>query len=111
MSTAPAGEGWVPEDSFALRLAMTRFRLGVSQEEAAKRTGLKASTWATWETGARPRGMDLVVQKISDGLGVDRGWLMFGGPLHDWRPDPGTPGEQVDRPSPWMAEVVELRAA
>lgn len=88
-----------PADSFALRLAMMRTELGISLEEAAERCGLKPSTWATWEKGARPRGMDSVVQKIADGLGYDRGWIMFGGPLHDPSTDPDTPGGQGKPPT------------
>lgn len=69
----------VPRDSFALRLVAMRHELDLSQDAAAERCGLKASTWATWENGARPRAMNDVVEKIADGLGFDRGWLMFGG--------------------------------
>lgn len=75
-------EGWVPEDSFALRLVIVRRQSGdLSQVEAAERCGLKPSTWATWENGARPRGMDKVVESIHRGLGTNKVWLMWGGPL------------------------------
>lgn len=76
-----------PRDSFAIRLVIMRTELGLSQGEAAERCGLSGPTWSTWERGARPRGMDRVVQQIAKGLGYDRGWIMFGGPLNEGGPD------------------------
>lgn len=69
---------WVPEDSFGSRLVLVRRELDLTTEEAAKRCGLKAPTWNTWENGARPRGMNDVVEAIHKGLGVSRAWLMWG---------------------------------
>ena len=100
MTAAMTSAPWVPTDTFGMRLVMVRAQKGLSQEEAAARCGLKASTWATWEkpNGAKPRGLEEVIRKISSGLGVDRGWLMFGGPLHDYAPDDRDPNTgEVDR--------------
>ncbi len=106
-------EPWVPSDSFALRLVMVRAALSLSQEAAAERCGLNEKTWSTWERGRRPRGLDTVVRQIASGLGVDRGWLMFGGPING--PD------QPNRESPCttdfenqldlFADVLELAGA
>lgn len=71
----------IPEDSFALRLVIVRRALGLSQEEAALRCALDDGSWSNWENGTKPRGMDKVVETISSKLGVDRDWLMWGGPL------------------------------
>jgi transcriptional regulator with XRE-family HTH domain len=74
-------ETWVPTDTFAARLRLIRFQLGWSVEEASAVCGTKPATWSTWERGASPRGMDAVVRAIVAASGVDRDWLMWGGPL------------------------------
>jgi len=81
-----------PTDTFAVRLIIARHHCGdLSQVEAAARCGLKASTWATWEAGAKPRDQAEVVSRISRGLNLPREWLAWGGPL---RPEhePSMPG-------------------
>jgi len=84
---------WVPGDTFASRLVLVRRELGLSTEEIAERCNLKHQTWSTWERGARPRGMDRVVARISMATGVSREWLMWGGPLSEGghAPDGGSP--------------------
>jgi transcriptional regulator with XRE-family HTH domain len=69
---------WVPSDTFATRLVLVRRELGVSVKEAAAQAGLHYATWSTWENGRKPADMAAVVRAISDGLGVDRDWLMWG---------------------------------
>lgn len=81
---------WVPGDSLALRLVLVRHALGVSQREAAARCGLTFGEWQSIEAGRKARGLDEKVAKISDSLGVDRMWLMWGGPLGTG-PYPGGP--------------------
>lgn len=83
MATAAAHQQqpWVPFDTFGNRLTLIRQHLGLSQVEAAERCGLDDGSWSNWERGAKPRGMDRVVQAIAAGLGVDRDWLMWGGEL------------------------------
>ena len=72
---------WRPIDTFGSRLVLIRRELGLSTEEIADRCGLKHQTWSTWERGATPRGMNAVVAKIALATGVNRDWLMWGGPL------------------------------
>lgn len=79
MSTETA-HAWVPTDSFGSRLVLTRRELGLSVKDAADMCGLHYATWSTWENGRKPANMAAVVRAISDGLGVSRDWLMWGGP-------------------------------
>ena len=81
-------QGWVPEDSLAHRLVLVRRQLGLSQREAALRTGLTFGEWQSLEDGRSARGLDVKVGRISTTLGVDREWLMWGGPLAG-KPGPG----------------------
>lgn len=74
-------EAWVPTDSFAARLRLVRFELGASVEEICSATKVRPPTWSKWERGAEPRRMGAVVMQISEATGVDREWLMWGGPL------------------------------
>lgn len=74
-------EPMIPEDTFAVRLVIIRSTLGLTQKEAAQRCGLDDGSWSNWENGAKPRGMDRVVEAICSNLSVDRDWLMWGGPL------------------------------
>lgn len=100
---APA-EPLIPEDSFALRLVIIRQVLDLTQAEAAARCGLDDGSWSNWENGTKPRGMDAVVEKIVTALGVDRDWLMWGGPLRTGRfatwlsslPEPTGQGSLLD---------------
>jgi len=73
--------GWIPQDTFKARLRLVREELGLTVREAAARCGFHYATWSTWERGTDPRHMVAVVEKISATLGVDRDWLMWGGPL------------------------------
>lgn len=72
---------FIPEDTFGLRLIALRTHLKLTQAEIAARCDLDDGSWSNWERGAKPRGMDQIVRKISDALGVDRDWLMWGGSL------------------------------
>jgi transcriptional regulator with XRE-family HTH domain len=76
-----AAEAWVPTDTFAARLRLVRFELGWSVEEAADRCHTHPATLSKWERGASPRGLAGVVVAIVAASGVDRDWLMWGGPL------------------------------
>lgn len=79
--TAQPAEGWIPEDSLALRLFLVRKQLGLSQRQAALKTGVSYGSWQSMEDGRQARGVDTKVAKICAALGVDREWLMWGGPL------------------------------
>lgn len=90
----PWGRGWVPADTFAARLALARMHAdNITIRDAAERCGLNYGSWSNWERGKKPRDLLETVEAISEGLGVDRDWLLFGGPLADaeenrqrWRP-------------------------
>lgn len=69
---------WVPTLTFAHRLVMVRKQLGLTVEDAAVRCGIPHATWTTWERGTNPRNMATAVEKIEQGLGADRQWLMWG---------------------------------
>jgi transcriptional regulator with XRE-family HTH domain len=85
-TTGSARRGWVPRDTFAARLVLVRADHGLTQEQAAGACGLNRATWRLWEAGGSPRNMAEVVARISEGLGVDRDWLLWGGPLVGDRP-------------------------
>ena len=72
--------GFIPRvESFGDRLALLRHRLGLSRKAAAAKCGLDDASWANWErANTRPRDFPQVVQAISDNLGADRDWLMWG---------------------------------
>lgn len=72
----------IPIDTFAARLMLVRMHAGyLTINEAAERCGLNYGSWSNWERGKQPRDLLGVVQAISENLGVDRDWLMWGGPL------------------------------
>lgn len=74
--------GRIPLDTFANRVMLARVHAGFQTiDDAAKRCGLNRQSWSNWEKGMKPRDLLDVVEAISDGLGVDRNWLLFGGPL------------------------------
>jgi len=72
------GSNWTPDDTFGSRLLLVRRALQLTTEEAATACGLVSPTWNTWENGSTPRKLNDVVEKISQALGVDRDWLMWG---------------------------------
>ena len=100
----------VPRDTFALRLIALRIELGLTVEEAATKCGLKYQTWSTWERGAIPRRQGAVVAAISLALGVDRDWLMYGGPLRPETPAP-EPGQPSLGSSRSDSELMQTRLA
>lgn len=81
MSTQTESLAWRPEDTLATRLLVMRHQLRISQREAALRTGLTFGEWQSMENGAAARGIDKKVVRIAKTLGVDRDWLMWGGPM------------------------------
>jgi transcriptional regulator with XRE-family HTH domain len=87
MTTQPA-HGWVPEDNLATRLVLVRRQLGLTQRQAAERTGLTFGEWQSMEDGRQARGIDQKVARISLALGVDRDWLMWGPVNKPYRPHP-----------------------
>ncbi|HET8684145.1 MAG TPA: helix-turn-helix transcriptional regulator [Micromonosporaceae bacterium] len=84
--TTTTGEGSrtgaVPGDSFAHRLMLVRAHAGyLTVKDAAERCGLNYGSWSNWERGAKPRDLVETVDAIAASLGIDRNWLLFGGPL------------------------------
>lgn len=74
-----AERGAIPHDTFASRLVMVRMHHGyLTIEQAAAKCGVNYGSWSNWERGMNPRDILGVAQKISDGLGIDYEWLLFG---------------------------------
>jgi transcriptional regulator with XRE-family HTH domain len=84
--SAQTSHGWVPRGDFAARLVLTRREAGLTVREAADKCGVHYATWSTWERGRLPSDMAGVVRRVSDSLGVDKNWLMWGGGFGDGRP-------------------------
>ncbi|QCG77778.1 immunity repressor [Gordonia phage Reyja] len=73
--------------------------MGLTMKQAAERVGTDVITergWQSIEEGRSPRQLDVKVKRIALALGVDRDWLMWGGPLGN---DGGTGGDG-NGPSP-----------
>lgn len=105
-----AAQGWVPtDDTFAVRLAMTRTLMGWSNvKEAALACGIPVESWRGWETrGMLPRRYTEITAMIADatrridGRGVDQDWLMRGTPrgtectVRDSNPEPADCGSSA----------------
>jgi transcriptional regulator with XRE-family HTH domain len=73
----------VPADTFSHRLMLARSHAGrLTIQDAATKCGFSHQTWSNWEHGKEPRGNILdLVEAIAEGLGIDRDWLLYGGPL------------------------------
>jgi transcriptional regulator with XRE-family HTH domain len=73
--------GRVPADTFSHRLLLARAEMHLTIEQAAAKCGLLSQSWGQWERGSTPRDRVDVVEAVSEGLGIDRDWLLYGGPL------------------------------
>jgi transcriptional regulator with XRE-family HTH domain len=69
----------------------------ITIRDAAELCGLNYGSWSNWERGKKPRDLLEVVSAISGALGVNRTWLLLGGPLARaeenrdlWRPQVAT---------------------
>lgn len=72
----------IPADTFAHRLMLARAHADhISIREAADLCGLGRGAWTNWERGAKTVDLLEIAQIISEKLGVDREWLLYGGPL------------------------------
>ena len=72
----------VPADTFGHRLMLVRAEKGhLTVKEAAERCGLNYGSWSNWERGKLPRDILDVADAVSEGLGIDRDWLLRGGLL------------------------------
>ena len=76
-------EPWIPEDSFAARLALVRVHLGGwNVAKTARFCGIDDQTWRNWEAGGHVRDMEGVCRKIANAVGCSGRWLMVGGQLN-----------------------------
>lgn len=73
--------GWIPEDTFAGRLALVRARMQWNYATADRVCELKQHSWQRWESGRMPRNLLAVATKIADRSGCSREWLVLGGAL------------------------------
>lgn len=65
--------------TFGARLALIRWERGLNIKEAATACQIAPATWREWElNGKKPRDYMGVSRQISDRLGVDLHWLVFG---------------------------------
>lgn len=96
---------WVPAppsaDTFGSRLRLLRLALDdATIEQVARRCGIPAPTWRTWERGASPHQLARVIEQIHEATGVAREWLMWGGDPDRFRSGAGEaaagPGPAVD---------------
>lgn len=95
----PVAGGWVPNDSFADRLARVRRHQGWNYAEASEACGFARQNWRLWEVaGQMPRDKVDVAAKIAERTGCDFVWLLTGDPGSgkatvryslDYSPDPG----------------------
>ena len=102
----------IPTDTFAHRLMLARSHAGhLSIREAADLCGLGRGAWTNWERGARAVDIIEVSEVISEKLGIDRDWLLFGGQLADPR-RPREVGRPNDRSAPGRAapHAVDVRS-
>ena len=82
MALAEQPERWIPEDTFATRLALVRVWLGGwNVAKVARHCSISPSSWASWERGASPHNIHDVCRKIVAATGCDYQWLLGGGPL------------------------------
>lgn len=96
MSIDTAHETWTPADTLANRLLLVRNTTGLSQRAFALKVGVSYGVIQGMENGRSPHRHDAAVQKIVDALGVDRDWLMWGGPLKkENSPGGDTPGQDT----------------
>lgn len=93
MSERP--RAWKPTDTLGTRLTLVRRELNLSQAEAARRCNLTPRVWQNMEDGRATRHEVENVKRISLALGVDREWLMWGGPLNEEGPSGGGPEGQA----------------
>src|SRR5690606_12296770 len=82
MTTDTPRTAMLPVDTIAARLVLARLHAGrMSIRDAAKLCGFTNETWSGWERGRNPQDLLSTVETISEKLGVDRDWLLWGGPL------------------------------
>jgi transcriptional regulator with XRE-family HTH domain len=82
MTTETLPTDKVPVDTFEVRLMLARMHAGrLTIRQAAERCGFKNESWSGWERGRLPQDKAEVARVVSEQLGVDLDWLLWGGPL------------------------------
>jgi transcriptional regulator with XRE-family HTH domain len=72
----------IPADTFEARLMLARLHAGrLSIRKAADRCGFGHESWSGWERGRLPQDKAEVARVVSERLGVDLDWLLWGGQL------------------------------
>jgi hypothetical protein len=75
----PESQPWVPELTFAARLALVRHKMGWNVKEAATACGFAAQSWRGWELqGREPHRLTTIAMTIATRTGVDYLWLVHG---------------------------------
>jgi hypothetical protein len=92
---AQATDPWRPQDTLGARLVLVRRQLGLSQRAAAETAGIGFGSWQSMEDDRSPRDLLQKVQRICVAFGVDRDWLLWGGPLGEGA-GPTTSGWSAD---------------
>jgi transcriptional regulator with XRE-family HTH domain len=68
---------WVPELTFAARLALVRNRMGWNIKQAALACGIRPQSWRGWELENRlPHDQLKIGRQIAAVTGVDLSWLL-----------------------------------
>jgi len=83
MTSAVEREDWRPDDTLAARFLLVRTQLGKDRKAFAAMTGLTENQLQSIESGRSPRDLATKVHQVHLVTGVDREWLMWGGPLRD----------------------------
>jgi transcriptional regulator with XRE-family HTH domain len=86
MTTAVERGNWRPSDTLAARFLLVRTALGKDRKAFAALTGLTENQLLSIESGRSPRDLPAKINRVHLATGVDRDWLMWGGPLHDGTP-------------------------
>lgn len=102
MTTATSdASAWRPQDTLANRVRLVRSTIGISQREGALRIGISPRVWQGLEEGRSVRDAHRHIAAIADAFGVDRDWLLWGGPLDAETPEgPIGPGDGPDEGCP-----------
>lgn len=118
MATAMRSENWTPADTLAHRFLLVRAQLGLDRKHFAVLTGLTENQLQSIESGRSPRDLAAKVNRVHLATGVDREWLMWGGPLKTENPrHPGGDGGSQTLPrldsnqQPFGRRIAALRPA
>lgn len=72
---------WIPEppaDTPSNRLRRVRKGLDLTLADIEQRTGIKGTTWSTWENGKTPPHWRAIAKAVAAEFEVDAEWLEYG---------------------------------